>query len=61
MDKGQSMSPIIIYCRTLKAVGRVYSYLKNELGEGAWVDKDTKANNLLIAIFLRSTFEIKSE
>uniref|UniRef100_A0A3Q1FAZ7 DNA 3'-5' helicase n=1 Tax=Acanthochromis polyacanthus TaxID=80966 RepID=A0A3Q1FAZ7_9TELE len=30
-NKGLSLSPIIIYCRTLKAIGRVFCYLKAEL------------------------------
>ncbi|XP_049901830.1 ATP-dependent DNA helicase RecQ-like [Epinephelus moara] len=28
LAKGLSMSPIIIYCRTLKAIGKVYGYLR---------------------------------
>lgn len=56
-DKGLSMSPIIIYCRSLKSVGKVFCYLKAELGEDAWVDRDQdhKAENLLIRMFHSKT------
>lgn len=45
------MSPVIIYCRTLKAVGRVFCHLKEELGEDAWVDQKYKVENLIIGMF----------
>ncbi|XP_077061923.1 putative ATP-dependent DNA helicase Q1 [Siphateles boraxobius] len=56
-DKALSMSPIIIYCKSLKSVGKVYSYLKAELGEDAWIDrdKDHKAEHLLIGMFHSKT------
>ena len=38
-DKALSMSPIIIYCKSLKSVGKVFCYLKAELAEDAWLDK----------------------
>ncbi|XP_028441999.1 putative ATP-dependent DNA helicase Q1 [Perca flavescens] len=53
-DKALSMSPIIIYC---KSVGKVFSYIKAELGEDAWIDRDQdhKAENLLIGMFHSKT------
>lgn len=57
LNKGQSMSPIIIYCRTLKAIGKVYGYLKKELGDSAWVDKDKQPDNLITEIFHSGTLE----
>lgn len=57
--KGLSMSPVIIYGRTLKNVARLFSYLKTELGECAWVGKDPerRAENLLIGMFHSKTLE----
>ncbi|XP_039661794.1 uncharacterized protein LOC120562244 isoform X1 [Perca fluviatilis] len=56
-DKALSMSPIIIYCKSLKSVGKVFSYIKAELGEDAWIerDQDHKAENLLIGMFHSKT------
>lgn len=45
------MSPLIIYCRTLKTVGRVFCHLKAELGEDAWVDQEHNVDNLIIGMF----------
>lgn len=54
---GPSMSHTIIYCQTLKAVGKVFCYLKAELGEDCWVNRDPehKAENSLIGIFHSQT------
>lgn len=38
--RATSMTPIIIYCRSIPAVGEVYHHLKVELGEDLWMDKD---------------------
>lgn len=46
---------IVIYCKSLKTVGRVFCHLKAELGEGAWVNKKQKFENLLIAMFHSKT------
>ncbi|XP_015797640.2 probable ATP-dependent DNA helicase RecS [Nothobranchius furzeri] len=48
-----NMFQVIIYCRTLTAVGRVFCYLKAELGEDCWADKDPqrRAENLRIGMF----------
>lgn len=56
-EKGLSMSPIIIYCRSLMAVGRVFCHLKAELGKDAWVNRDPeqRAENLLIGMFHSKT------
>lgn len=56
-EKGFSMLPVIIYCKTVKAVGRVFCHLKGELGEDAWVDRDPekKTENLLIGMFHSQT------
>ena len=55
--KGPTMSPILIYCRSLKAVGQVYCYLKAELDDDAWVDRDPdhKAETQLMGIFHSKT------
>ncbi|CAM4659375.1 unnamed protein product [Leuciscus chuanchicus] len=50
-EKGLNMSPVIIYCRTLKTVGRVFCHLKAELAEYAWVDQEHKVDNLIIGMF----------
>lgn len=57
------MSPIIIYCRSLKVVGRVFCHLKAELGEGAWVTKgnDQRSENLLIGMFHSATLQRHKE
>ncbi|KAL1005232.1 hypothetical protein UPYG_G00056400 [Umbra pygmaea] len=49
------MCPAVIYCRTLKAVGRVFCHLKAELGKHCWVDQEHKAENLLIGMFHSQT------
>lgn len=56
-DKGTSMQPILIYCPTMKTVGKVFRYLKAELQSQAWVDGDPeqKIDNLLIGIFHSKT------
>ncbi|XP_015255333.1 PREDICTED: probable Werner syndrome ATP-dependent helicase homolog 1 [Cyprinodon variegatus] len=56
-EKRLLMSPIIIYCRSLKAVGSVFCHLKAKLGEDAWVNRDPehKAENMLIGMFHSKT------
>ena len=56
-DKGSTMLPILIYCQSLKSVGRVFSYLKAELQGHAWVgcDPDCRSENLLIGMFHSKT------
>lgn len=56
-DKGPTMQPVLIYCQTLKIVGRVFSYLKAELQDCAWVgcDQHRKSDNLLIGMFHSKT------
>lgn len=56
-NKGLSLAPIIIYCRTLKAIGRVFCYLKSELGEDFWVDRDPehKLENTLVGMYHSQT------
>ena len=44
-DKGLSMPPIIIYCRHKKIVGKVFCYLKAELGEDAWVGTEDSSSD----------------
>ena len=36
-ENGISMGHILIYCRTIKAIGRVFNYIMGELDEFAWV------------------------
>lgn len=54
---GPNMPHTIIYCRTLKAVGKVFGYLQAKLGEDCWVNRDPehKVENLLIGIFHSQT------
>lgn len=54
---GPNMFHTIIYCRTLKAVGKVFGYLKAKLGEDCWVNRDPehKVENLLLGIFHSQT------
>ncbi|XP_063052381.1 probable ATP-dependent DNA helicase RecS [Engraulis encrasicolus] len=56
-QKGLLLSPIIIYCTSLKTVGRVFCHLKAKLGDDAWVDRDPdhKAENLLIGMYHSKT------
>ena len=56
-DEGPAMSPIIIYCRSFKAIGRVYGYLRKQLGEKAWVDQDPLPEKLMIEIYHSHTLE----
>lgn len=48
--RGLEMSPVIIYCRTINTVTRVYLYLKAELGDSAWVGEKV-GENLLIGMY----------
>ena len=57
LDKGQSMTPIIIYCRTFKDIGKVYGYLRKHTGDSAWVDKEKHPDNLIVEIFHSNTPE----
>lgn len=57
-EKGLTMSPVIIYCRTLKVVGRVFCHLKAELWEDAWVDQEHKVENLIIGMFHSHTLPL---
>lgn len=56
-EKGVTMSPVIIYCQTLKDVGRVFCYIKAELGEDCWVGRDSmhQAENMLTGMFHSKT------
>ena len=56
-EKGISTLPVIIYCKTVMAVGRVFCHLKGGLGEDSWVDRDPekKTENLLIGMFHSQT------
>jgi hypothetical protein len=56
-EKGTSILPVIIYCKTVKAVGRVFCHLKGELCVDSWVDRDPekKTENLLIGMFHSQT------
>ncbi|XP_056431124.1 putative ATP-dependent DNA helicase Q1 isoform X2 [Gadus chalcogrammus] len=56
-DEGSAMLPILIYCQSLKSVGRVFAYLKAELQGHAWVgcDPDCRSENLLIGMFHSKT------
>ncbi|KAK7939597.1 hypothetical protein WMY93_002923 [Mugilogobius chulae] len=60
-EKELSLPHVIIYCRTLKTVGRVFCHLKAELGENAWVDKDHKSDNLIIGMFHSNTLPQNKE
>lgn len=50
-DKGADMLPVLIYCRTVNTVARVFCHLKAELGDRAWVAGEQIGDNLLIAMF----------
>ncbi|XP_035680701.1 ATP-dependent DNA helicase hus2/rqh1-like [Branchiostoma floridae] len=54
-DKGLDMECIIIYCRHLNAVGKVFSYLKHELGDDAWIGEEKISANMLIGIYHSAT------
>ena len=45
---------IIIYCRSVKAVGTLFSYFMDELGQGIYVGKPFSANRL-VAMYHRVT------
>ena len=62
-DKGSTMQPVLIYCQTLKSVGRVFSYLKAELQGHAWVgcDPDCRSDNILIGMFHSKTLPQNKE
>lgn len=44
----------IIYCRSIKAVGRLFSYFMDELGDAAYVGKKFSANRI-VAMYHRAT------
>uniref|UniRef100_A0A8C6WUB5 DNA 3'-5' helicase n=1 Tax=Neogobius melanostomus TaxID=47308 RepID=A0A8C6WUB5_9GOBI len=46
-EMGITMSPVLIYCRTIKEVGRVFCYLKAEL--------DEDSDNMIIRMFHSKT------
>lgn len=54
-EKGLEMSPVIVYCRTVNTVTRVFLHLKGELGDSAWVGEEKIAENLLIGMFHSQT------
>ncbi|XP_078601671.1 recQ-like DNA helicase BLM [Branchiostoma floridae x Branchiostoma japonicum] len=54
-DKGLDMECIIIYCRHLNAVGKVFAYLKHELGDDAWIGEEKISANMLIGIYHSAT------
>jgi len=62
-NNGSNMQPLLIYCQTLKSVGRVFSYLKAELQEHAWEDCDPscRSENLLIGMFHSKTLPQNKE
>ena len=51
--KTTSMTPTIIYCRSIPACGEVFRHLRLKLGEELWLDKDPdhKIDNQLVGIF----------
>ncbi|XP_078683361.1 ATP-dependent DNA helicase RecQ-like [Branchiostoma floridae x Branchiostoma belcheri] len=53
-DKGLDMKCIIIYCRHMKAVVKVFKHLRFELGADAWVGEKV-FNNMLIGIYFSAT------
>eukprot|EP00058_Branchiostoma_floridae_P012796 XP_002598284.1 hypothetical protein BRAFLDRAFT_69641 [Branchiostoma floridae] len=55
--KGLDMECIIIYCRHLNAVGKVFSYLKHELGDDAWIREEKVSANMLIGIYHSATLD----
>ncbi|CAH1267431.1 WRN [Branchiostoma lanceolatum] len=55
-DKGLDMECIIIYCRHLNAVGKVFTHLKYKLGDDAWVGEKT-SHNMLIGIYHSATLD----
>lgn len=59
-EKGLNMLPLIIYCRTLKIVGRVFCHLKAELEEDAWVagEQEDKSDDLIIGMFHSQTLPV---
>lgn len=57
-EKGLNMLPIIIYCRTINTVTRVFCHLKAELGESAWVGEEKIGKNLLIGMFHSQTLPV---
>ncbi|XP_078660162.1 putative ATP-dependent DNA helicase Q1, partial [Branchiostoma floridae x Branchiostoma belcheri] len=55
-NEGLDMECIIIYCRSLKAVGKVFCHLKSELGRDAWVTGQ-KSKNMLIGMYHSATLD----
>ena len=51
----------MIYCRSFKDIGKVYGYLRKELGDSAWVDKVKQPENLLIEIYHSGTLEANQQ
>lgn len=58
-EKGLSMSHMLIYCRSVPSLQRVFNYLLGRLDDFAYVDRDPeqKPENLLVGIFQSSTHE----
>ncbi|XP_066285714.1 putative ATP-dependent DNA helicase Q1 [Branchiostoma lanceolatum] len=55
-NEGLDMECIIIYCRSLKAVGKVFCHVKSELGKDAWAG-GKKSKNMLIGMYHSATLE----
>ncbi|XP_078581267.1 putative ATP-dependent DNA helicase RecS [Branchiostoma floridae x Branchiostoma japonicum] len=56
-NKGLDMECIIIYCRSLKAVGKIFCHLKSELGDDVWVGGQKTSQNRLIGMYHSATFD----
>ncbi|XP_051804193.1 probable ATP-dependent DNA helicase RecS isoform X1 [Acanthochromis polyacanthus] len=57
-ERRLDMLPVIIYCRTINTVTRVFLHLKSELGDSAWVGEEKKGDNLLIGMFHSHTLPV---
>lgn len=54
-ERGAEMLPVLIYCRTVNMVARIFCHLKAELGDKAWVAGEQIGDNLLIGMFHSET------
>ena len=53
----QSCPRTLVYCKTTKECGRLFSFFKNELKEHAYVGDTLKSENMLIGMFHHNTLE----
>ena len=53
----QACPRTLVYCKTTKECGQLFSFFKMELKENAYVSSDHKSDNMLIGMFHHNTLD----